>query len=96
MKRFVVDLDEAELTLRFVETVVGLDRARRAPGVKPAELLDNIESSGTREHQAMVNDLKHCARVAMQYFTERVASGGKPEGGAMRMFQIDPSKDTLQ
>ena len=96
MKRFAVDLDEAELTLRFVEVVVGLDRRKRAPGVKPAALLANIERSGNSHHRAMVNDLKQCAREAMAYFVERVASGERPEGGDMRLFKIDPGKDTLQ
>jgi hypothetical protein len=93
---FVIKLDEAELTLRFVESVVGLDANDRQAGVPPAEILDYLETSPKSEHRDMVCDLRECAKIAMHYFAEAVASGANPPGGKISMAKIDPDEGPLQ
>lgn len=92
MAGFVIQLDEAELTLRFVEHLLDV---KRPPHLTPIEVLDTIKDGGDEEIQAMVLDMHHCAKIAMVYFHTTVAEG-LAEGGSMSMGRIEPSERTKQ
>jgi hypothetical protein len=66
MKKFIAEIDEAELACRIIEGVLGL---RRPEGLTAAQAVDAIEDS---------DGWRNGARMALQYITECINEAKVP------------------